>query len=399
MQVWEKNLYVIWAIQILSLAGFGFGIPFLPFYIQELGITDPDRVKLWTGLMASLPGLTMGIMAPIWGLAADRFGRKTMLLRATLAGTLIIGAMGVVSSPHALLGLRIFQGLFTGTVPAAATLVASGTPEKRTGYALGFLSSSTFIGYSLGPLAGGLAAEHLGYRYSFFIGGLILLVAMLLTLFFVRELDNEESSEKKERSDRKPADNRSLPALLFPLLPLMIILVFLRIARTMPPSFLPLRIQEILGTLEGSSVTMGYLSAGAGFFTALSAILLGRWGDRANKLKLIILCALAAALLELPLSFSGSLAAFSLFYIVLAFAAGGIEPQLQALISSRTPPGKRGLLFGIQTAFSSLGWTLAPLLGTWISVTWNLSALFLGGGLFFLASAILGVFFLAGEKN
>ena len=135
MQPWQKNLYTIWAIQILSLAGFGFGLPFLPFYIQEMGISEPDKIKMWTGLMASLPGLSMGLMAPVWGMAADRLGRKPMLIRATLSGTIIIGAMGLVSSPEALLGLRITQGLFTGTVSAAATLVAAGTPGERSGYA------------------------------------------------------------------------------------------------------------------------------------------------------------------------------------------------------------------------------------------------------------------------
>ncbi len=398
MQSWEKNLYTVWAIQILSLAGFGFGIPFLPFYIQDLGITDPHRVKLWTGLMAALPGLSMGIMAPVWGMAADRYGRKLMLIRATLSGTVIVGLMGIVTSPHALLALRIIQGLFTGTVSAAATLVASGTPESRSGYALGFLSSSTFIGWSLGPLAGGLAAEHLGYRYSFFIGALILLLAMVLTLVLVRELNppGPVSGVRKKGGD---ASEGGFRALFLSLIPLMTILLFLRVSRTMPASFLPLRIQELLGKLEGSSVTMGYLSAAAGFFTALSGIILGRWGDRTDKLRLISLCALAAAVLEVPLALSKDLAGFSLFYILLAFAAGGIEPQLQALISSRTPPYRRGLLFGVQTAFGSAGWALAPLLGTWISVTWHLSALFLGGALFFLAAALVGLILIGRIKN
>jgi DHA1 family multidrug resistance protein-like MFS transporter len=76
--------------------------PFLPFYIQEMGVTDPDSIKQWTGWMSSSTGLTMGLMAPVWGYIADRYGKKLMLLRATLSGTLIIGAMGLVSTPSEL---------------------------------------------------------------------------------------------------------------------------------------------------------------------------------------------------------------------------------------------------------------------------------------------------------
>ncbi len=398
MEHWKKNLYTVWAIQILSLSGFSFGLPFLPFYIQELGITEPDKIKVWTGLMASLPGLTMGIMAPVWGMAADRFGRKLMLIRATLSGTIIIGAMGLVVHPESLLVLRIIQGLFTGTVSASATLVAAETPRNRSGYALGFLSSSTFIGQSLGPLAGGLAAEQLGYRYSFFIGSAILFVALLLCLFLVRELRAEESESEEHPSSNSGGETASLRKLIFSLLPLMAILYFLRIGRTMPSSFLPLRVQEIRGMLEGSSLTMGYLSAGAGIATAFAGIIMGRLGDRGHKLHLITLCALGACLLEIPLSLSRGLILFALFYVLLSFTAGGIEPQLQALISSRTPANKRGLLFGLQTTVGSLGWASAPMIGSWISINHSFSAIFLFAGGFFIFAAITGGIIMVRQK-
>lgn len=389
LALWQKNLYTVWAIQILCLAGFGFGLPFLPFYIQEMGVTDPDTVKQWTGWMASGPGLTMGIMAPIWGMLADRYGRKLMLIRATVSGTIIISAMGLVGTPGALLTLRIIQGMFTGTVSAAATLVASGTPKERSGYALGFLSSSTFIGFSLGPLFGGIAAEKLGYRYSFFIGGAILLIATLLSLFLIRELHEGEEKKRGDKTDRTDYQGSFL-CLLKPLVPFFLLLVCLRMARTMPSSYLPLRIQEMRNSLDGASLTMGYISSLAGLATAVAGITLGKLGDRSNKLNLIILCSLGAFLLELPTGLSDRVGTFALFYILLALAAGGVEPQLQSLISINTPASRRGAVFGMQTAAGSLGWALSPLLGSAISIRWNLRALFFGSAIFFLTAALIG---------
>ena len=56
---------------------FSFGLPFLPYYIQDLGVVDPEKVRLFTGILSAAPAIGMGIMASIWGMLADRVGKKT----------------------------------------------------------------------------------------------------------------------------------------------------------------------------------------------------------------------------------------------------------------------------------------------------------------------------------
>lgn len=184
MEQWKSNLYILWIAQIISLTSFGFGLPFMPFYIQDLGVTDPTTLKLYTGLLSAAPAVTMAIMAPVWGLLSDRYGRKIMIQRAMFTAFFIIGLMGMVSQVWQLLILRLMQGFFTGTITASSTFVAANTPNNKLSYALGFLSSSTFIGYSLGPFIGGFVAEYFGYRISFLLGA----VLMLLGAFFYHVL-------------------------------------------------------------------------------------------------------------------------------------------------------------------------------------------------------------------
>ena len=43
---WRKNLFLLWICQVLSLMGFSFALPFTPLYIQEMGITDPESLRL-----------------------------------------------------------------------------------------------------------------------------------------------------------------------------------------------------------------------------------------------------------------------------------------------------------------------------------------------------------------
>ena len=147
-------------------------LPFIPFYIQEVGVTDPVQVRLWVGLTSSGTAITLAIMAPIWGILGDKWGRKLMILRAMAAGALILFLMSLAKNVQTIFVLRLIQGLFAGTVTAAATLVAAGSPKEKLSYSLGFLASSTFIGFSLGPFFGGLAAEYLGYRRAFHMGNI-----------------------------------------------------------------------------------------------------------------------------------------------------------------------------------------------------------------------------------
>jgi hypothetical protein len=73
--------------QLIATMGFTFVMPFTPLYVQELGVEDAGRAAAWAGFVNGATGLTMALAAPLWGRLADRTGRKLMLLRATLAGS------------------------------------------------------------------------------------------------------------------------------------------------------------------------------------------------------------------------------------------------------------------------------------------------------------------------
>jgi DHA1 family multidrug resistance protein-like MFS transporter len=95
---WKTNLAVIWVSQLLSIAGFFFALPFGPYYIQELGVHDPSRIKFWVALFGAAPPLSLAIFSPFWGMLADRYGRRLMLLRANFVAAVILGAMSMVHS-------------------------------------------------------------------------------------------------------------------------------------------------------------------------------------------------------------------------------------------------------------------------------------------------------------
>jgi DHA1 family multidrug resistance protein-like MFS transporter len=376
---WKRNLYAIWMCQILSMMGFGFVLPFLPFYIQTLGVTDPAALRAWTGAISGAPGVLMGIIAPVWGTLADRHGRRLMLLRAMGAGAIGMAAMAFAPNVQVVFALRLIQGLFAGTIAAASTLVAAGTPRENISYAMGFIASAAFIGNALGPSIGGLCAEWLGYRTTFFIGAAITATGFFLVLAFVEEVHEER--DEGISADRGIPFNVRLTWKL-PFLPMFIAFFVLRLARNLPGPFTSLYIQELRGgTIQGSSALTGALSAVIGVLTAVSGMMLTRLGDRHDKLRLLTVFLAFSAATALPIFFVPGSWGFVGFYILSVVFLGPTNPLLESTMTVLTSRATRGVLFGVEAFMGSMAMALAPFLGSVVTIAFTLKHIFLAYGI------------------
>lgn len=376
MEQWRKNLYTAVLTQILSLTGFGFVFPFIPFFIQDLGLTDPDQVRLWSGLISSAPALTMGIMAPIWGILADRIGKKPMLLRAMLAGAAVLVVISRAQSVQMVLVMRLAQGALTGTMTAAGALIATGTPKRKLSSSLGLQASANFIGISVGPALGGIAAELLGYRSSFLIGAGALLAGFVIALVVIKEVAPQQERETgRETAANKPFTGRSFLAPAFVGLFVLMFVSRLSGAATVP--FIPLFVQEVRGAVEGSAGISGLIAAARGAVTAIAGLTLARLGDRRAKHRLITICFFAAAALAVPLFWTHELWLFTLVIVASTYFFGAVQPLIQSALSELTPASRRGFLFGVLTTVGNVGWFIAPMLGSLVSIRFSISHVFL----------------------
>lgn len=372
MERWKINLYTLWVSQICSLMSFGFGMPFVPFYFQELGVTSSVQLSYYVGLSATLPAAAMAVAAPVWGIVSDRYGRKMMILRAMFFAALILASMGMVQSVWQFMVLRICQGIFTGTITASMSFVSANTPENHMSYALGLMTSSNFLGWSIGPFIGGLLAEVVGYRVCFVLGGILMMIGFLLVLFLVKEDKNTFGYRVRSAEEGKKGRFSIFTPFV---ISIMVCLLMQRIARTVFTPFIALYVQESLGTLTGAASYTGFINGATSFATAAAALTITRWGDRGDKLKLsMYLTLISIPVVALTLPFE-SLLVFAVFFTIFYFLAGGIEPILTSAASERTPAHMRGVLFGIMGTVSSVGAMLSPIMGSYISVEFEIKAI------------------------
>ena len=158
MEVWKRNLYVLWGTQFLAMLGMNLVVPFLPFFVRELGVSEGE-VAFWSGAAFSGTFLSAFFATPFWGSLGDRYGRKVMVVRALFGLAVSQVLVGLSQDVYQLVLFRLLQGGISGFIASSLALVSTNTPKNRIGYALGVLQSSTASGMVLGPFVGGLLAD------------------------------------------------------------------------------------------------------------------------------------------------------------------------------------------------------------------------------------------------
>ncbi len=369
---WKINLWILWFTHLTGVMCFSFGIPFLPLYIQELQPMTRDSVTLYTSILNAAPAITMGIMAPIWGYIADRYGRKLMLLRATFSAVILLSAMGYATTVNQLVWLRVFQGLLTGTITAVMTFVAADAPEYEMPYALGVITSATFIGFSLGPVIGSSLASNYGYRLSFKAGGLIMLFSFLAVLLFVKE---NKMQFKDIRNEKRIPLLKTYKAVMLNqnVITVLLLIFLLRVVRTIFTPYYPIFVSDFFTNektiIQYTGITDGLRS----LFTAVASYLVGRLAvkfDKSKLLNLLLIISIIISTLFTNQAINGSLFGsfeginpFAFMYVIYYMFIGGVEPIITSVSTLSVKAENRGALFGLQGTVSSLAWFFSPVMG------------------------------------
>jgi DHA1 family multidrug resistance protein-like MFS transporter len=379
---WRRVLTITAIAQTFSIIGFSFVTPFLPLFIQRLGVHGQAQITLWAAVLSGGSALCMAVSAPIWGVLADRHGRKIMLVRASFSAALLIGAMGLSQNVWQLLVLRMLQGAFTGTVTASQALISSQSPKNKLGFSLGVMQTSVFLGNSIGPLLGGVVADLLGYRTSFLAGAASLFIAGVLVTFFVTERKPEAPAAGEPRV---PFWSGARDALRSPaILPMVVTIFAVQFGVTVVFPILPQFVQLLEGSSHYTATVTGIIFTGSGIAGAIASITVGAVSDRLGYRRVIMIGLGMTAVLSFPQAFVTAIWQLFLLRIAIDFSMGAVLPSASALIASKVPSNKRGTAYGLMGSATSLGAGSGPLASATVVAFADIRATFVMAGLLFI---------------
>ena len=334
------------------------GTPYLDFY---------------AGIAVASSSLTSALMAPIWGSLADRYGRKPMMLRASIAMTLTMGGIAFVPSVFWLLLLRLLNGVFSGFVPNSTALIASQVPKNQSGYALGTLSTGTVAGTLMGPLLGGLIAEQFGMRNVFLLVGFFLFLVSVLTWWGIEEDYQQISKEEHLSSWELLASIQHKDILLGLFLTSMTIQM---IGQSISP-ILPLYVRE-LGQSDNVIFVSGLIVSAMGISSILTSGWMGKLGDKIGNHRLLLLALLYSGILYIFCALAQTPFQLGFLRFLFGIGTGALMPGVTALLNRMTPKEGISRIFSYNQLFFYVGGVLGPMMGSSIAMHVNYHWVFYG---------------------
>ncbi len=346
---------LLWVVWLLNYLDRQVVFAIFPLLQSELGLTS---VQL--GMLGAAFLWVYAAASPVAGYAADRFGRKWIVVASLLIWSTITWATGQARTFHELLGARAVMGLSEACyLPAALALIAVWHKESTRGKATGLHYSGGYLGVVLGGSIGGWLGAHYGWRSPFTVLGMFGVCYSLLLSRWLRDRDTES------KTDSAPTSTPTLgpaptPGLLIALasvfrlpgyLPFFTVFGILSIANWLIYTWLPLYLYESfgMGLAAAGFTSTFYLQIGSAAGVAAGGWIADRWVGRTPRARVIaqaVSLAIAAPFLFLSGS-TKSVVVVAIGMVVFGIGRGTFDANAMPALCQIAPPSLRATGFGI----------------------------------------------------
>jgi MFS family permease len=370
---WQRNLWVCVFGSFTTIVAMTLLLPFLPLYVEQLGVRDHAAIVQWSGVAYGAIFLTAAMFAPLWGRLGDQYGRKLMLIRASLGMAVAMSLIGLSQNVYQLVGLRLLAGLLGGYSSGSTVLVATQTPRSQTARSLGIMSSGIMAGNLAGPLIGGVLPQFVGIRMTFLASGAMIFVAFLATLLLIKE----EPRPSRPNSATRHSGWAAIPDKR-PVVAMLVTGMLLMLANMSIEPIITVYVATIVPEAARVTVVAGFAMSAAALGSILSAARLGKLADRLGHLKVIVGCLGVSALLLIPQAFVTAGWQLVGLRFLMGLALGGLLPCVATVIRHSVPERIAGSILGYSTSSQYVGQVVGPVAGGFVGGHIGMRAVFLG---------------------
>lgn len=371
----NKSLQIVFCVTMISVMEVSCIAPVLPKIADALSLT-PDRANMLI-VIFTMPGI---ILSPFFGIAADRFGRKNVLVPALLLFGICGTIAGFTRNFSLLLVLRFFQGAGAASLGSLnQTIIGDVFPGKERVTAMGYNSSVLSVGTMLYPSIGGAIAM-LGWYYPFFLATLAFPVSLLVIigLNYHEPVKNGKIGEYLKQSFIL-IKKKDIISLYIGTLAAFILLYGILLA------FFPFYMKR---HFHASPFIIGLAMSTSSVGAIMGSFNLGTLAGKFSSKKLLVA---AYMIYPLALTMAYFMPAIILFIIpvfMYGFANGILIPNIQTQISILAPAEYRGAFMSINSSVLRLGQTIGPLISGIIITHLGEGWVFVTGIIFAIATAV-----------
>jgi len=270
----SKAFLGLWASGFCYFAALGFVLPFLSLLLQMSKLTYAEiGVIYMIGLVFPV------LLQTLWGVLADKVGRKMIIISATVAVAIISGLYPSGSSfiHFLLLGLLLYTFLAAATTVTPALALDIAEP-MTIGRRFGRYRISGSLGWIISTAAGGLISESVGIKTIFYLAAILYLLSAIFIQISIKELPAKNKKVVTHESLKPLIRNKNF----------VIFLATIFMANVSSVTFLSFLSLYIRQGLHGSYAIVGWASSIAAVTEIPCMVYLGALSDKIGRKPLLV---------------------------------------------------------------------------------------------------------------
>jgi len=386
-QSWTALLALYGTVSLVEGIGVSQVAAFLPLQLRGMGVPAAEIGQL-VGLLTACQFLLGIPLVPVWGVLADKYSRKAVIIRSALVEAVVFGALALSATPWQVAVSLLLVGFQLGNSGVMLAALRDVTPAGRLGTVVALYGASQAIGFAVGPALGGIMIDGFGLSLQAVFGlSSALSVAMaVLLLVASREIRPAviprgpllvlaADAVRGVFSDRRTRR-------LFAVLGLALL------ARQMVSPFLPLLVVEIAGTGPGLASTVGFVVGTAALVGALVSPLSGALGDRVGFRPVLAVALGAAAIVLLLMPLSPGVGVLAVLVAGFAAFSAATSAMVFGLVAVETPAERRSATLNLVYTPLYVAGIIGPAVGA-VAAGITLGAVFVVGAIITALAAVV----------
>jgi MFS family permease len=387
-QDWRTLLVVFWLTSMVEGLGVSQIFALVPTYLREMGVTQDERLA-FVGLFSALIFIVGMPLVPLWGVWADKYSRKAVIVRSALVEALVFAGVALSREPWQLALSMLLIGFQLGNTGVMLAGIRDVTPRRRLGTVMGIFGASTAVGFALGPILAGVLIDGFGWSLPavFWLSAMLSVGTALLVTFGSREVRPAVVPEGRVLTLAFGAVKGVLTDPI--VLRIFVIYGVSFLANQMSRPYLPVVVEGVAGTGAGLASAIALVMGTAALVGGLIAPFGGWLGDRIG-FRIVLIATLAGGGVVLALMpFAPAVPGLAGLAVVFAAATATVSAMVFGLLATDVPPERRSATLNLVYLPLYAAGIVGPALGAAVVSVGGLAAPFLVGGTVFLVGAVV----------
>jgi MFS family permease len=385
---WIRVVVVFWLTSMIEGLGVSQVFAFLAPELRIVGVPEVDRAP-FVGLFSALIFIVGMPLVPLWGVWADLYSRKAVIVRSCLVEAVVFACVALSREPWQLALSLLLIGFQLGNTGIMLAAIRDVVPRRRIGTVMAIFGASGPIGFAVGPALGGFLVDGLGWSLPsmYWVSATLSVATAALVLFGAAEV-----RPAVVRTGRVLAlAYGALRGVLGDPAVRRIFAVYgvAFLANQMSRPYQALIVEGVVGAGPGLASSIGFVAGTAALAGALIAPLGGPIGDRIGFRPVLLVSLVVGGLALLSVPLVSAIPPLALAALLFSAANGLVGAMVVSLLATEVPEDRRSQTLNLVYLPLYGAGVLGPLLGSAVSAVAGPTGPYWIGAAVFLVGAVV----------